>query len=507
MDVVEMIDVDLIEDDVDDEFLALLREIALEAIALRAHSPGDPHVEAPADAASEERAAERARRTRRRRIVRTAVIAAVVLAVAITPGVVTARRDAARLAALKASPEVLLPASSPPVEVWRTPGRVVGEQSGVLLVAGTPDGSLQRLDPATGAQVWTVTSPDTASIGRCFPVGDALGPDRGPAADPTAPQGLTACVAVAAAGPGTDATARVVVLDPGSGAVTQTVTVQGALLVAEAVDGDLLVAAALPDGRLDATRWDLGARAPSWRYTSASPVVTGGTWPAAELRADTLAVGDVAVDLTSGTERAVQEARRSPLRLDEHTLPGGARVTWWWYPNGEFGQGRVTSDHGTRVFALLGPPLVPAITDGSQAQTLVVLATGGDHLRGLDLRSGAIRWYRPYRGGPSARATAQVDGVMLLDDGAAVTAIAVRTGEPRWSVPVDSAVTGQAALTDAEVVLLPEPTADGRLELVARTIADGTRVWSAPIPAGTLALTVVDQRLVAWTGDDVVGLG
>lgn len=42
---VDMIDVTQVEDEDTDEFLALLHELALEAIARRASSPGDPHLE------------------------------------------------------------------------------------------------------------------------------------------------------------------------------------------------------------------------------------------------------------------------------------------------------------------------------------------------------------------------------------------------------------------------------------------------------------------------------
>ena len=364
----DTVDVILWQDEPADEFLAVLHQIALEAVALRAHSPGDPRtgagiVQAQGSAAADGRATTwLIRRLGKRRVMRLAVIAAAALAVAIAPGVVDARRAAARHAAMEASPGVLEPATSPPVELWRMPGRVVSDQADLLLVAGAQDGSLQRVDPATGEATWTV------------------------------PQALA-------------------------------------------------------------------------------------------------------------------EARREPIRHEEYILPGGARATWSWNPDGDTGRGSVTRRGGGWMFGLWGPPLVPALTDDSEAGTLVVMNAAGDRLLARDLRTGRSRWSWPYGGALPVRAAALVDGVMLLDDGAAVRAIDVRTGGGLWSAPVASGVTQGSALIDGEVVLLPVRDDGTAVQLVARRISDGTQLWRTGTPAGTVSLTVVDHNLVASTGDSVVGLG
>lgn len=516
---VDMVDVILGEDEAADEFLAVLHQVALEAMALRANSPGDPRTEVGAGQAQGPAAADgRAttwliRRLGKRRVVRLAVIAAAALAVAIAPGVVDARRAAARLAALEATPGVLEPATSPPVELWRTPGRVVSDRADLLLVAGAQGGSLRRVDPATGEATWTVSSAadDAPATGHCLTVDEALRPDRAPVEERAGPGGLVACVVAADEGrePGADGPARVrvVVIDTGRGVVTQTVAVEGALLVAEALSGDLLVAEALADGRLSAARWDLETRTPRWEYVSPHPVLTDVTGFAVELRPDSLSVGDLALDLAIGEELDAEEVRREPIRHEEYTLPGGARVTWSWDPDGDSGQGSVTRKDGGWAFGLWGPPLVPAITDDSEAGTLVVMTGDGDWLLGRDLRTGRSRWSRPYGGALPVRAAALVDGVMLLDDGAAVTAIDVRTGGGLWSAPVASGVTQGSALIDGEVVLLPVRDDGTAVQLVARRIADGAQLWRTGTPAGTVSLTVVDHHLVASTGDTVVGLG
>lgn len=499
----DTIEVVLDEDEPVDEFLALLHEIALEAIALRAHSPGDPRVEVYDDeppAADQGTVATRlVRRLGRRRLVLASVIATIALVAAIAPGVVVARRAAAGLAALQASPVVLAAMQAPPVEQWRSPGRVVEGQVGALLVAGVQDGSLRRLDPATGEQLWSISS-DAPPFGRCFPMDEPLGRAV------VGPSTLVACVATSPEPSAADAArARVVVLDPRDGTVTRTVELQGTLLAAEPLEGDLLLAALLPDGRFSAARWDLGAGAPRWAYTSPDPL-PGGVGDAVQLRSESLAVGGLALDLTTGEERTAQDVRLQPIRLEEYTLPGGEQATWSWYADGAYGQGRVASDHGMRMLVLLGPPLVPALTDGSRASTLVT-TVDGDQLRGLDLRGGQIRWSREHPGAASVRATVQVDGVMVLDEGPTVTAIDVSNGDDLWTAPVDPAVAGRTALTDGEVLLLPEGSPGGEVELVARRIADGSALWRAPAPAGTVSLTVVDQRLIASTGAEVVGLG
>ena len=382
---VVLVDVILVEDEVADEFLALLHELALEAIALRATSPGDPRPEVEpvhGPAAADARATTwLLRRLGRRGVAKLAVIAAAALAVAVAPGVVDTRRAAARLAVLEATPSVLEPMTSPPVELWRVPGRVVSDQADVLVVAGPLVGSPQRTDPATGESTGTVAS---------------------------TPE-----------------------LWPGSPGV---------------------------------------------------------------------------VDLATGEGLDIEGARRTPV-AQEYSLPGGARATWSWHPDGNSGQGSVTRKDGAWVFGLWGPPLVPAITDESEAGTLVVMTAAGDRLLGRDLRTGRSRWSVPYDGAVPVRAAALVDGVMLLDDGATVTAIDVRTGDGLWRAQIASDVTQGSALVDGEVVLLPVRDGGTAVELAAVRIADGALLWRTGTPAGTVSLTVVDHRLIASTGDAVVGLG
>ncbi|HMO11215.1 MAG TPA: PQQ-binding-like beta-propeller repeat protein, partial [Actinotalea sp.] len=159
-----------------------------------------------------------------------------------------------------------------------------------------------------------------------------------------------------------------------------------------------------------------------------------------------------------------------------------------------------------RPVPLLGPPVVPAVTDGSFPSSLLVTSARGDRLGSLDLRSGRNLWLRPAPGSSTLTATAQVGGVALLEHATSVTAVDVRLGANRWRAAVEPGV-ATGALTDGEVVVLPEPASDGTLMLVARDVADGAERWRVPAPAGTTTLAVVAHQLVAATGDVVVGLG
>ena len=200
------------------------------------------------------------------------------------------------------------------------------------------DGSLRRVDPVTGQTMWTVPS-DAAPITRCFPMDGSGGTDGARAASGTTSPAPVACVAESDPN-GSEADpprARVVVLDPSTGAVSRTVQVHGSLLAAEPLDGDLLVVARLADGRLSAARWGLEASAPRWEYASRGPVLADASG-ALTLRSESLTVDGLALDLATGEERTAEDVRLQPIGLEEHILPGGEHATWWRYATGRTGR-------------------------------------------------------------------------------------------------------------------------------------------------------------------------
>jgi hypothetical protein len=259
-----------------------------------------------------------------------------------------------------------------------------------------------------------------------------------------------------------------------------------AAVVAPAV----VIGATVLDARHDAQRLTLLRADPT--------VLAEVTAPPVELwRADGSLVDDVApvrpTTAPAGTE-------------EEHDLPGDARATWSWAADGSFDRGLVVVGR-ERAYALPGPLLLPAVTDGSFPRTLLSTPASGEAVRGIALRTGERLWSWPRTDAGGLAATVLVDGVVLLDEGDAVTALDVRDGTLLWRTAVDPSVGGDRSPTDGVVVLLPVP-GDAGPHLLAVRIADGTGLWRAPLPPGTTRLAVVDHVLVAGTADGgAVGLG
>lgn len=261
----------------------------------------------------------------------------------------------------------------------------------------------------------------------------------------------------------------------------------GATAVVVAVG--VMVGATVPEARGDAERLAVLAADPA--------VLAEVTAPPAELwRADGT-LDDVA-PARSGAGRAGTE--------EQHDLPGDARATWSWAEDGTFDRGLVVVGD-QRAYALPGPLLLPAVTDGSFPRTLLSVPPSGATVRGIALRTGDRLWSWSRTDDGSLEATVLVDGVVLLDEGDVVTAVDVRDGTTLWRTALDPDVGGARTPTDGDVVLLPVP-GDGGPQLLAARVADGTGLWRAPLPPGTTALAVVDRTLVAATEDGtLVGLG
>lgn len=244
----------------------------------------------------------------------------------------------------------------------------------------------------------------------------------------------------------------------------------------------LLVAAAVAVAVVDAR----GAAAAAARLAADPTVLSAMTGPPV-VQWETAGPG-APRDLDSGARAGTTE----------RTLDDGTLVTWSRAPDGSFERGRVDLRRGARAYALPGAPLLPEVTDGSVPRTLVIVTREGSRLRGLALVTGSRLWSLPRAGTGPVRAVAQVDGVLVLDEGSVLTTVDVRTGDPLWSTSVAPEVTGQGR-TDGDRVLLVVREDDGSLLLVARSLADGAEVWRTALPTTTTQLDVVDHQLVVTT--------
>lgn len=465
------------------------------------------------DAAAVPRASDASHRPRRGR--RLAVIALAVAALAVGAGAVTQHaRDRARDAEL-ATVDGLMPAlDGAPVEVWRADASWVSAQVGDVLLVSDADGTSSALDADSGDVLWTDDGA-AAWAHSCTPL-DADPDDASTPPSispttvwlsgtwPTAPGGALVCVWSEP-----DGTTAVALVDPATGRRDAAMMLPGSVITHQVRDGEVVVATST-DGALEVARWDPASGVLRWELTAPGVLGTSESWSAwTDPAAGTLTVSgdaEITVSLDTGEEVATagDPVPASPL-LEPVTqeLPDGSVLTWQTSDVGSFpyGSGEVTGPDGAAGWALPGPPVMPAITDGSEPEVVVVQATPLT-AAGLDVRTGAELWSAD---GLEAAGIVQMDGTLVVRDSVGVRALDVRTGEERWTAgaPRTPITAGQ---TDGRLVLLGARE-DGQTLLVARRIADGEQVWSVPVPEGTWNVhRLGDGGLLALGGAEVVRL-
>ena len=457
-----------------------------------------------------------ARHRRRWYAWRSAVAVAVTVLLVVVLNVVEAQRHAARIAALGELAGFLAPQQAPPVETWRLTGHVMGQAGGLVLVSDVAQGQVRAVDPRTGTSRWTLTGEvgSGSARGYCRAVDEAIAAAAA-AADPlpasrASDPGVIACLGDPLPPPEGPATSKTVVwfVDAQTGRQVGSHTVEGSLVLADAVERDLVVGSVLPDGRLNIVRVVPGTGDLRWDYTS--PDAMFGRDPlmiqSLDRRGDALVVGalsgEVAVSLITGAPLHPEEVTHEPAVHEVTHLSDGGTAIWQPRPDGTSGTGRVVDVLGRRAFALTGPVQRAATRDDSLPQTLVVSSVAGNRLRGVSLDTGRQLWSTE-----TGRASplVQVLGVMVLGQEDTLTALDLRDGSVLWRTARDPAVRSPG-LTDGELVLVPQHAQTGQV-LSARTLSDGAEVWRAALPEGTTAVLTVGGRLVAQTSDAVVGLG
>lgn len=429
------------------------------------------------------------RRARALRVLGAALVVLVVAGVLVVD-LVQAREQRLRLEAVAGLPGVLDSLAEPLTVRWRADGWL-GVQVGLVGVVQGDTGGGRAVDLVTGEVLWT--RPSTGET--CWPVG------------PAGHEHLACLSAVAFSGetPGGQPVG-LGVLDPATGAEVAALTVQGRYVGWEAVDGDLVLATALGDGRLQVVRWEVPSGRVVWEMTSREPAFAEGplglrSWSSSDsvLTVSTDA-GTIAVSLASGDQVAPDGAAPGD-GAQEVVLADGATVTW----STDAEAGAVLEADGTLRFRLPGPVLAPRVDDGSAPGLLVVgdLETGG--LAGIDATTGEQRWSTPGVGGFALLVR---DGGLLLADPGGLRLIDLTDGSATWSTPAaDGWAFWHETITDGTRVLTLEDGTEGPV-LVARRIADGTAVWRLDVPPDTRGLAAVgSDGVLLHTDSGLVGYG
>lgn len=493
--------------------------------------PGNPHELAAGDAAPDGTGSVDLLRTgpatrrRARRWRPVAVTVAVLLGLAV---VVTDRREAHRLAALRDVPGMLAPLDRPVAELWRFEGQL-SEMRGIggLVVGPTSEddggSEIVALDPLTGRAVWRVEALPPGEQGRQIfcPDSSYPGVPDGRRDDP-----VLACLVAHTTltqklpdgsliqGPGD---VRLLALDTATGDVLQdravgpgaTVTAIGHdLLITDVVlgaDGVDHVQVVRIDARDGAQRWsfttpggveaaDEGWGRVGWTSASADRLVvqvaSGTTWI---LSADGELLGSWAGDSPAAEREPVYPFPGRDLLIG--STPDGERT--------------VLLDPETgRSVAVKGYPATPTPDDGSLADLVLTQVwsdgtdASGPTLTAFDLATGDELWSGSI---VDFGGLAVLDGRVLVRGEDAVSSLDGRTGGTQWSTPIERPGWSQL-VTDGRLVLLALPDAVGGPVVAAYAVVDGRKLWEVDV-GRVDTLWVIDGHLYAQSDGDLVALG
>jgi len=456
-----------------------------------------------------------ARRARVLRWVGGGVLAALATGVVVV-NVQAAREAAARQAALAGLPWVLPHLDGPLEEVWRAPGGwVVAETTEVLVTApNTGEGGLRAVDARTGETLWERLGSQEDT--NCYGVIDYSGWDGDPVGFVAPESDLLMCQPMDAYGqdalPTPDFAVEIVFLDVATGVQVSSVTLDGAVLFSESVDGDVVLSFVRSDAGMTVLRLDPHTGEVLWTYRSDPGLLTQdvfGSWSYGTVDG-VLRIGtgelDLAISLDDGTEVASSPSDTADPAGTVARLADGGTVEWAYQPTGPDGTVRVLEPDGAVRFEVSGSPWWFGRADGSAADVVLVQQQGsvaadaqGSQVVALDAATGETLWSVPDLNGMPI---ALIDGVALTS-GATAGAIDIRSGRQLWELPVDQSVF-VGALTDGELVLVPMRE-KGALQLVALTVRTGTEAWRMPLPVGTSEVSSTLGGLVlVTTGTEII---
>ncbi len=484
-----LIDVEMVEDP---EVLPLARSRRARRVAM-ARDDGDPV----------DTVAARVRGPLARpRLVSSVAVLAIVALVGWGMNQAEERRDEDRLEALAGLPGYLDPIAEPLTIAWRsTAGRPVARTTASLLLeleagSGGAPAALTAVDIDSGRQVWSRAVAGEA----CSPLARDAGPDL-PAVS------LVACLPRAVLG--TPAVPVVTILDATTGRPVRSQTAQDAIL-AELVDGYVLLTTAGDDGSVSVRAWDPVTGEDAWAFTGA-PHRPDALRMAADWTDDvrdgkvTFESGDVRLTFDVVTGRRRTAATLGPSDRATLDLPGGREARWGFDRLGRPKDVVIVDRDGGARFGAPGVPWLAPVRDGSAQDVVVVRRTADKHLLGLDAGSGRVRW--DLANVPWLEASVQVGGVVVAVSPSTAVAVDVRTGLRLWD---HGAARGSAAwdvLTDGRLVLVPTDDDAGGVVLTARRLQTGERAWGVPLPGDVLSLDEVDgQTVLVLTDAGLVAL-
>ncbi|WP_309133437.1 PQQ-binding-like beta-propeller repeat protein [Cellulomonas sp.] len=467
----------------------------------------------------------RRRRLRDRRWVAGAAVLAVAVAALAQAGV--ERADEQRLARVAGVGPSL---QEPLVQSWQTGFRGSVGMHEDTLIAVAPDGQgIVALDARDGTVRWRQERVTEASMcqltSQDAPSGVAA---TGPTAGTAAPEpALVACF-----GSGGSGATTVHVLDPATGSLEHTLLVGDRTSSWTLSGADLVVIGVSEDEHVTAGRWSLRTGEQRWSYRSPDALPGGHSQQSFEIGDDLLRAsfgswevlldartGEVAADAAHGDGEVVvvEPGTGRVLPAAPSDDPPAQEVARFDLEDGavavvRLGGGtvrtEVTAADGTVLWERDGHAFPPQVDDGSAPGLLLMTSPEGGGLRGVDARTGDVRWEQEAAGSGLTGQPLVLSSLVLVATGSGrsasggstgMVALDPGSGEVVWE-HAGGDVAGWEVMTDGRRVLTLEH-GDGAAHLVAREVRTGTVAWSVPAPDDAHSLWPLGDHGVLVVGN------
>ena len=457
------------------------------------------------------------------------VAVGVVAVLAVTQATLTTR-ERSHLSRIQALPGVLRTTDASVKVQWRRdlPGSIELAGSATVIdgrwvgagIARDGSRTIQAIDPGTGATTWSTTlaGPDPVATGPelTAPTCGLAGPGGTAAKAPTllclvladysTPSGARSQTSPE---PGS---ARIVVVDPATGAVTTERAAAPSSVLA--IDTDVAyVAEVASDGRGVLTATDPRTGSVRWTFTTPQPLQVAARQPR-HVRVSALD-GRVLVGSESGpawllssdgtVEREITDIAGATLVAPR---AGVLALQTWSGASTPHLSVLAADGSSTGGTAIRGELITPTVDDGSAPG---LIFTGGTQLAAWDAATGDERWAIAM---PSSSSNlVLLDGRLYQSTQIGLRALDATSGALLWQkrlwMPTGSSHL-PTIVTDGRAVFLLESAAAQRL--VAFDPTDGSRMWASMLPEDTTDLAVAGGRLLAvqrsyFHGDGISALG